>query len=143
MSLFEILTSLFKILLSRLDLIGAFVPSLLLYTYYRVKRVRRPWFSTLVIRLAAATFLSLCFVVISQWSYDCPTWLEDCYHVPNRLPEGLFLILEIIKFLAFYLDLGYLPFIGAVGLVDLTAIASTSILLILIISSKLRKGKQE
>ena len=132
MSLFEILTSLFAIFLSRLDLIGAFVPSLLLYTYYRVKRVRRPWFSTLVIRLAAATFLSLCFVVISQWSYDCPTWLGDCYDVP----EGLFLILEIIKFLAFY-------FIGAVGLVDLTAIASTSILLILISSSKLRKGKQE
>ena len=132
MSLFEILTSLFAIFLSRLDLIGAFVPSLLLYTYYRVKRVRRPWFSTLVIRLAAATFLSLCFVVISQWSYDCPTWLGDCYDVP----EGLFLILEIIKFLAFY-------FIGAVGLVDLTAIASTSILLILIISGKLRKGKQK
>ena len=132
MSLFEILTSLFEILLSRLDLIGAFVPSLFLYTYYRVKRVRRPWFSTLVIRLAAATFLSLCFVVISQWSYDCPTWLGDCYVVP----EGLSLILEIIKFLAFY-------FIGAVGLVDLTAIASTSILLILIISGKLRKGEQE
>ena len=130
--------TLFEILLSRLDLIGAFVPSLLLYTYYRVKRVRRPWFSTLVIRLAAATFLSLCFVVISQWSYDCPTWLGDCYVVP----ESLFLTLEIIKFLAFYLDLGYLPFIGAVGLVDLTAIASTSILLILIISGQLRKGKQ-
>jgi hypothetical protein len=139
MSLFEILTSLFAIFLSRLDLIGAFVPSLLLYTYYRVKRVRRPWFSTLVIRLAAATFLSLCFVVISQWSYDCPTWLGDCYVVP----EGLSLILEIIKFLAFYLDLGYLPFIGAVGLVDLTAIASTSILLILIISGQLRKGEQK
>jgi hypothetical protein len=124
--------SLFEILLSRLDLIGAFVPSLLLYTYYRVKCVRRPWFSTLVIRLAAATFLSLCFVVISQWSYDCPTWLGDCYDVP----EGLFLILEIIKFLAFY-------FIGAVGLVDLTAIASTSVLLILIISGKLQKGEQK
>ena len=124
--------SLFEILLSRLDLIGAFVPSLLLYTYYRVKCVRHPWFSTLVIRLAAATFLSLCFVVISQWSYDCPTWLGDCYDVP----EGLFLILEIIKFLAFY-------FIGAVGLVDLTAIASTSVLLILIISGKLQKGEQK
>ena len=137
MSLFEILTSLFVILLSRLDLIGAFVPSLLLYTYYRVKRVRRPWFSTLVIRLAAATFLSLCFVVISQWSYDCPTWLGDCYVVP----ESLFLTLEIIKFLAFYLVA--LPVIGLVGLPELTAIASTSILLILIISGKLRKGEQK
>ena len=137
MSLFEILTSLFVILLSRLDLIGAFVPSLLLYTYYRVKCVRRPWFSTLVIRLAAATFLSLCFVVISQWSYDCPTWLGDCYVVP----ESLFLTLEIIKFLAFYLMA--LPVIGLVGLPELTAIASTSILLILIISGKLRKGEQK
>ena len=137
MSLFEILTSLFAIFLGRLDLIGAFVPSLLLYTYYRVKRVRRPWFSTLVIRLAAATFLSLCFVVISQWSYDCPTWLGDCYDVP----EGLFLILEIIKFLAFYPMA--LPVIGLVGLPELTALASIFILLTLMIGRVCQKGKQE
>ncbi len=129
--------SLFEILLSRLDLIGAFVPSLLLYTYYRVKCVRRPWFSTLVIRLAAATFLSLCFVVISQWSYDCPTWLGDCYDVP----EGLFLILEIIKFLAFYPMA--LPVIGLVGLPELTALASIFILLTLMIGRVCQKGKQE
>ena len=129
--------SLFEILLSRLDLIGAFVPSLLLYTYYRVRRVRPPWFSTLVIRLAAATFLSLCFVVISQWSYDCPTWLGDCYDVP----EGLFLILEIIKFLAFYPMA--LPVIGLVGLPELTALASIFILLTLMIGRVCQKGKQE
>jgi len=90
-----------------------------------------------VIRLAAATFLSLCFVVISQWSYDCPTWLGDCYDVP----EGLFLILEIIKFLAFYPMA--LPVIGLVGLPELTALASIFILLTLMIGRVCQKGKQE
>ncbi len=127
--------SLFELFLSRLELIGAFVPSLLLYAYYRFRCVRPTWFPTLVIRLAAMTFLSLCVVIITQWYFDCPTWLGDCY----RLPNALFSFVELIKFLAFYLIT--LPVIGLVGLPELTAVASTFLLLTLIIGRFFRKGE--
>ena len=128
--------SLFELFLSRLELIGAFVPSLLLYAYYRFKCVRPTWFPTLVIRLAAVTFLSLCIVIITQWYFNCPTWLGDCY----SLPSVLFSFVELIKFLAFYLVA--LPVIGLVGLPELTALASISILLTLIIGRFFGKGNK-
>ena len=127
--------SLFELFLSRLGLIGAFVPSLLLYAYYCFKCIRPTWFPTLVIRLAAMIFLSLCIVIITQWYFNCPTWLGDCY----RLPNALFSFVELIKFLAFYLVT--LPAIGLVGLPELTAVASTFLLLTLIIGRFFRKGE--
>ena len=128
--------SLFELFLSRLELIGAFVPSLLLYAYYRFKCVRPTWFPTLVIRLAAVTFLSLCIVIITQWYFNCPTWLGDCY----SLPSALFSFVEQIKLLAFYLMA--LPVIGLVGLPELTALASISILFTLIIGRFFGKGNK-
>jgi len=125
--------SLFEIFVSRLGLIGAFVPSLILYFYYQIKSGLRPWFATIVIGLAAITFVSLCIVVFTQWYYGCPTWLGDCYSVPIDI--GFFI--ELIKLVAFYLV--PVPILGVVGLVNLTAIASATMLVVSIINYCVKK----
>ena len=126
--------TLLEIIIGRLDLIGLFVPPILLYLYYKFQCIPGPWYATIALVLAAFAFISVCIIVWTQWYFDCPTWLGDCYNFPNDVS----ILIELMKMYAFWYP--SVPFIRTDGMVELTSLASACILFVSFIRQYLRRN---